>query len=176
MSRVFLCILLICLATPGWASEEAAAPTPQPGFFGRVFGIFHHPAPPAGEKVALRGRKFSLTISLDPLPVKLSEQRQLRVTLILTNRSGNFVHLQFPTTQRVEILVRNSAGKLVTQWSEDQSFANEPSYIAINPGERVEYTESIPTREMVAGQPFTIEGFFPNYDELKTHRTIIPQR
>lgn len=169
--------MLICFAaTPGRASEEAAAPAPQPGFFGRIFGVFHHPSHPAEEKVALRGKKFSLTMSLSPLPVKLSEQRQLRVTLVLTNKSSNFVHLQFPTTQRIEILVRNHAGKLVTQWSEDRSFANEPSYIAINPGERVEYTESIPTREMVAGQQFTIEGFFPNYDELKTHRSIIPER
>jgi hypothetical protein len=128
------------------------------------------------EKISLRGRKFAAALDISPLPLKLSQTRQIKVTLVLTNKSSSFVHLEFPTTQRIEILIRNKAGKLVTQWSEDQSFANEPSYIAINPGERVEYSESISTREMTAGQQYTIEGFFPNYDELRTSKTIVPEQ
>ncbi len=171
-----LAMLFLVLAAPGRAEENAdASPTPKPGFVFRFFGMFHHSKKPA-EKASLRGGQFALALDVAPLPVKLSESRQIRVTLVLTNKSKSFVHLEFPTTQRIEILIRDKAGKLVTQWSEDQSFANEPSYIAINPGERVEYSESVPTREMSAGQPYTLEGFFPNYDDLKTTRTIVPEK
>jgi hypothetical protein len=172
---VFLAAILLIL--PARASEENGTPeaTPQPGFISRFFNIFHHAPKPPVEKISLHGRKFALGLDISPQPLKLSETRQMKVTLVLTNKSANFVHLEFPTTQRIEILIRNKAGKLVTQWSEDQSFANEPSYVAINPGERIEYSESVPTREMAAGQPYTVEGFFPNYDDLKTSKTIVPE-
>lgn len=173
-------LLAAAFAVPpatAYASGENDAPdaTPKPGLVSRFLHIFHHTPKPPSDSVSTHGRRFALTLDISPQPLKLSEARQMRVTLVLTNRSSNFVHLEFPTTQRIEILIRNRAGKLVTQWSEDQSFVNEPSYISINPGERVEYSESVPTREMAAGQPYTIEGFFPNYDDLRTTRTIVPE-
>ena len=177
--RIWLVALgALLLALPVRASEENATPdaTPRPGFVARFFGIFHHPRKTQDDKVSLYGRRFALALDISPMPLKLSESRQMRVTLVLTNKSSNFVHLEFPTTQRIEILIRNKEGKLVTQWSEDQSFVNEPSYISINPGERVEYSESVPTREMSAGQSYVVEGFFPNYDDLRTTKTIVPQQ
>jgi len=170
-----LCAALL-LVLPARATDENGTPeaTPKPGMITRFFNMFHHS--PGPEKVSTHGRKFALALDISPQPLKLSETRQMKVTLVLTNKSANFVHLEFPTTQRIEILVRDKEGKLVTQWSEDQSFTNEPSYIAINPGERVEYSESVPTREMVAGQKYTVEGFFPNYDDLKTSKTVVPEQ
>ena len=115
-------------------------------------------------------------MDVSPLPVKLSEARRLAVTVSLRNKSGKFIHLEFPTTQRIEVLIRNQADKLVTQWSEDQSFSNEASYITINPDERIEYNVSVATRDMTAGQPYTIEGFFPSFDDLKIKKTIVPEK
>ena len=97
--------------------------------------------------------------------------------------NGGFGHLwtsdaqlDFPTSQRIEVLVKNAAGKTVEQWSEDHAFTNELSVETINPGERLEYSANISTRDMAAGQSYTIEAFFPNYDALRTTKAIVPEK
>lgn len=124
----------------------------------------------------MKWKHLLLTMKLEPLPLKLGETRQLKVTLQLTNKSKKFVQLEFPTTQRIEVLVKQKDGKLVEQWSEDQSFSGEPSLVTINPGERLEYAVSVATRDMVAGEPFVIEAFFPNYEALRVEQAITPEK
>ena len=78
--------------------------------------------------------------------------------------------LEFPTSQRVEVLLKSKEGKTIEQWSQDQAFNNEPTLVTINPRERLEYSVNVATRDMVAGETYTVEGFFPNFDALrKTH-------
>jgi hypothetical protein len=125
----------------------------------------------------IRVKDLTLEMHLSPLPLDLSDTRQLKVALLVLNRSRRSVHLEFPTTQRIEILVRDAqTNKLVTQWSEDQSFSNEPAFLTINPGERVEYNATISTRDLAAGRPYTVEVFFPNFDKLRLQQTIVPQK
>ncbi len=164
------------------ASEEQPKP---PGFFSRMFHQIHLPQKPdwlrlphlGGKKSDLgQLKKLALDLQLSPQPLKLSEARQLHAAVVLTNKSKKFVGLEFPTTQRVEVLIRDKMGKLVTQWSEDRTFENAPSYVGLNPGERLEYSASLPTRDLRAGENYTLEGFFPNFDELKARRSIVPQR
>lgn len=119
---------------------------------------------------------LEMEMTLSPDPVKLSETRRIAVSVRITNRSKRLVHLQFPTAQRLEILVRDPAGRVIVQWSEDQYFAQAVSYLAINPGERVEYSEKVPTRELVAGTAYTVEAFLVRHDDLRARKTIVPER
>ena len=97
------------------------------------------------------------------------------VTVTVANESSKkYVHLNFPTSQRIEVLVQDSTGKVVNTWSEDQSFTNDPAAVTVNPGERLEYAVSVATREMTAGQPYLIEASFPNYAELKVQQQVVP--
>lgn len=117
-----------------------------------------------------------MKMTVEPGAPKLGETRQLTVTLRLQNKGKRLVQLDFPTTQRIEVLVRNSAAKMVEQWSEDQAFQNEPGLVAINPGERLEYTATVSTRDFAAGQDYIVEGFFPNYEALRATLKITPVR
>jgi hypothetical protein len=121
-------------------------------------------------------KQLTLTMELDPVPLKVPENRQVKVTLQLANKGKKLVQLEFPTTQRIEVLVRNSSGKMVEQWSEDQSFSNEQTLVAINPNERLEYSVSVSTRDMIPGQGYSIEAFFPNYDQLKAIKSIVAEK
>ena len=169
---VLACLLFCSIAGAATAAED---PTPEkrPGMFSRLLNVFRGSDGKSGQ---LKWKKLLLTMKLEPLPLKLGETRQLKVTLQLTNESKKFVQLEFPTTQRIEVLVKRPDGKLVEQWSEDQSFSSEPSLVTINPGERLEYGVSVATRDMVAGEPFVIEAFFPNYEPLRVEQTIVPER
>ena len=115
-------------------------------------------------------------MTAEPLAPKLGDTRQLTVTLRLENKGKRLVQLDFPTTQRIEVLVRNTAGKLVEQWSEDQAFQNEPGLVAINPRERLEYTATVSTRDFAADQDYIVEGFFPNYENLRATVKVTPVR
>ena len=114
------------------------------------------------------------TISIDPTPLQLSEVRTMKVTLRVTNHGKKLTQLDFPTSQRIEVLVKDATGKRIEQWSEDQAFQNEPSVVTINPAERLEYNASVATRELKAGQAYTVEAFFPNYDQLRASKQITP--
>jgi hypothetical protein len=111
---------------------------------------------------------------VEPIPLKLSEVRTCKVTLQLANRGRKLVQLDFPTSQRIEVLLKHADGKLIERWSEDQAFENEPTLVAINPGERLEYSVNVATRDLKAGQTYTVEGFFPNFERLRASRTVVP--
>jgi hypothetical protein len=125
---------------------------------------------------AVGKNKLMLSMSVEPHPLKLSEARQMKVTMVVANKSSKLVQLEFPTTQRIEVLVRHAGGKLVEQWSEDRTFANEPGIRAINPGERLEYAVTLSTRDLAAGQSYTVEALFPNYESLRLQRTVVPEK
>ena len=168
--RLIALVLLLASVRPLFANEETTPqPTPTPGFFHRALNVFHKDKPKAD-------KKLQLTLSYSPQPVKLSAGKEIQVTLVLTNGTGKFVQLSFPTTQRVEVLLRNEAGKLVTQWSEEQTFTNDPGYVSIDPGEHVQYTVNISGRDLIPGKTYSIEGFFPNYENLRATSNFVPER
>ena len=107
--RTITLLLLLAWVCPLLADEEnTPAATPAPGIFHRIIGVFHKSKDKDAEA---KDKKLELTISFAPDPVKLSQGREIQVTLMLTNRTGKFVQLDFPTTQRFEVLLRNQAGE-----------------------------------------------------------------
>lgn len=120
-------------------------------------------------------RQLTFRMETTPEEVVLSDTRQIKLRLLLENQGKRFTQLRFPTTQRIEILVRDDKDRLVTQWSEDRAYEQVPGFVGINPGERVEYNTTISTRDLQAGRTYKILAFLPNYDELRAEKTITPK-
>lgn len=179
---LLLCAFLapFCLPSAHASEEGAAGDQARPGLFHRMLHPFGHSGEStAGTTPALKGgregwRHLTLTMTLEPQPLRLGVTRQLTVKVQLLNKSKFFAQMEFPTTQRIEVLVKNSSGKMVEQWSEDRAFTDEPGIISINPGERLEYSATLATRDMVPAESYTIEAFFPHYEALRAQRTIVP--
>jgi len=179
-----LCLLPVLLAACSAGSKPGAGGEPKPGFIGRtwrsaakVIPFRGEPKPAVVSKTSsAKFRGLEMKMTAEPLAPKLGDTRQLTVTLRLENKGKRLVQLDFPTTQRIEVLVRNTAGKLVEQWSEDQAFQNEPGLVAINPRERLEYTATVSTRDFAADQDYIVEGFFPNYENLRATVKVTPVR
>ena len=143
---------------------------------------FRHKEKSAAEKPSYAGLKPSsqglvLEMKSAPDPLKLGEVRQINVTMILRNVSKKTVTLKFPTTQIIEILLRDpNSGQVLSQWSTDRSFTSEPRLLIVNPGEHIDYNEPITTRELKAGKPYTLEGYLVGFDkELRATKAILPQ-
>ncbi len=119
-------------------------------------------------------RNLELTLTLDPAHIKLSTTKAMKVGLAVVNKSKAAVQLDFPTTQRIEVLLRKDTSEILSKWSEDQKVEPEQGFLVINPEERLEYSATISTREMKAGQNYFVEAYFPNFPELRSSKPITP--
>lgn len=168
---------------PTPSASAAAGPTAKPmttttmqkrGFFGRVLHPFSSSdvLPKYNDK-RLRGLILNLQVS--PQPVRLSEVRQMEVRLTVTNMASHMIQLDFPTDQRIEIQLLNSADSVLTKWSDNHAIKEKAGTVLINSGEHVEYKETIATRELTPGKVFTAEAFFPKYPELKVRQKFLAE-
>ena len=166
---VFAALFLLAAPLLATAQESAA---PKRGLLGRLLHPFGSSEKiPEYRNPKLRG--LQLIVQLPPEPIKLSEMRQLPVTVRLANRGERAVELSFPTDQRIEILLRDAAGRIVTRWSDNRAFQPTAATVLVNPNEHLEYSETIATRELAPGRVFTVEVTVPAYPELDTQRKSI---
>jgi hypothetical protein len=174
MSRHVGLLLLMIIAIAGGALGQEAGPTATPhrrSWMGRMLHPFSSEPIPQYKDPRLRG--LALDLQITPQTVKLSEVRQLGIKLALTNQSKRPVTLEFPTNQRIEIYLRNSAGDVLTKWSDNHAMTDKPATVLINPQEHVEYNETIATRDLTPNKVFIAEVFFPKYPELRVRQKFL---
>jgi hypothetical protein len=171
--RILLLILMLFMAEGIFGQETAPAPTParRRGWLSRILHPFSPEVVPQYKDPRLRG--LALDLQITPQTVKLSEVRQLAIKVTLTNLSRRPVALDFPTSQRIEIYLKNSAGDILTKWSDNHAIAEKPATILINPQERIEYNETISTRDLTPNKVFIAEVFFPQYPELRIRQKFL---
>ena len=170
-----LVLLVLIVFMAGATVGQDVTPTPTParkrGWMSRILHPFSPNVVPQYKDPRLRG--LSLDLQITPQTVKLSEVRQLSVKVTLANLSKRPVTLDFPTTQRIEIYLTNSGGDVLTKWSENHAIEKKPATILINPSERIEYNETISTRELTPNKVFIAEVFFPQFVELSIRQKFL---
>src|SRR6266700_3544441 len=167
-------LLLLVFAIVGRSLGQEAAPTATPhrrGWLGRILHPFSPEVVPQYKDPRLRG--LALDLQITPQTVKLSEVRQLGIKVTLANLSKRPVTLDFPTNQRIEIYLRNSVGDILTKWSDNHAIVAKPVTILINPQERIEYNETIATRDLTPNKVFIAAVFFAQYPELKLRHKFL---
>ena len=80
--------------------------------------------------------------------------------------------LEFPTSQRLEIVTRNSSGAVIERWSDDRVFQPGEGLVVINPDERIEFQDKVPTRDMRAGASYTVEASLATEPDFAIEQTI----
>jgi len=114
-------------------------------------------------------------VEVSPQPLKLSEVRQLDVKTTLKSDAKSAIMLEFPTDQRIEIILMNSEGKLLTKWSDNHAISEKPATVTINPQEHIEYNEHIATRDLAPNKVFIAEVFFPKYPDLRARQKFLTE-
>jgi hypothetical protein len=171
--RAFLHILIFLVVGGIFAQDAVPTSTParRRGWLSRLLHPFSPETVPQYKDARLRGLTVDLQIT--PQTVKLSEVRQLGIKLTLANVSKRPVTLDFPTNQRIEVYLMSSEGNILTKWSDNHAIAAKPATILINPQERIEYNESIATRDLTPNKVFIAEVFFPQYPELRVRQKFL---
>jgi hypothetical protein len=111
---------------------------------------------------AQRGNGFVVSLDRNYLVcVDPAATDRLAVTMRLTRRSAPAIDLRFPSAQRYDIRMRDAAGRVVYQWSEDEFFAQAAATIYV--ADELEYAQQIPARERagapLAGGYYTVEAW-----------------
>ncbi len=122
-------------------------------------------------------RGLDLEVKASPDPLKLGEVREIAVKLTVRNASKQRVTLKFPTYQILEIALRDvGTGAVVSKWSTDRTFQQDARIVSVNEGERLEYNETITTRELKVGRAYNLEVSFIGYEnELLAKKVLIPE-
>ena len=174
MKRCLVLLALVVFVAETTVGQDVT-PTPTParkrGWLSRMLHPFSPNVVPQYKDPRLNGLALDLQIS--PQTVKLSEVRQLNVKVTLANLGKRPVPLDFHTTQRIEIYLMNSAGDVLTRWSENHAINEKAATVFINPGERIEYNETISTRELTPNKVFIAEVFFPQFLELRIRQKFL---
>ena len=163
---------MIALFAVSNATAQAPSP-PERGFLNRMFHPCASPKKKAPKYQDPRLGGLLLEVQVPAEPIRLSEVRQLRVQAILRNTGTSPVPLDFPTSQRIDIHLLNSAGEVLTRWSENRAFTEEIANLTINPREQIVYNETIATRELQPGRVYSVEVFFPKYPELRARQKFM---
>jgi hypothetical protein len=171
--RIIFLLLMLFMAASIFGQDIAPTPTPsrKRNWLSRILHPFSPEVIPQYKDPRLRG--LALDLQITPQTVKLSEVRQLGVKATLANLSKRPVGLDFPTNQRIEIYLKDSAGVILAKWSDNHAITEKPGTILINPQERIEYSETIATRELTPNKVFIAEVFFPQYPELRIRQKFL---
>src|SRR5207237_10449092 len=129
--HLVLLVLIVFVAGAMVGQDVTPIPTParKLGWLSRILHPFSPNLVPQYKDPRLRG--LALDLQITPQTVKLSEVRQLSVKLTLANLSKRPVGLDFPTSQRIEIYLMNSAGEVLTKWSENHEIVEKPATILV---------------------------------------------
>ena len=171
--RIIFFLLMLFMAEGIFGQDTAPTSTParRRGWLSRILHPFSPEVVPHYKDPRLRG--LALDLQIAPQTVKLSEVRQLGVKVTLANLGKRPAALDFPTNQRIEIYLIDSAGDILAKWSDNHAITEKPVTILINPQERVEYNETIATRELTPNKVFIAEVFFPQYPELRIRQKFL---
>ena len=169
------------VASPAGTAGAVSTPAPMTtttmkkrSFFSRMM----HPFSSSEVLPKYANRKLNgliLNLEVSPQPVRLSEVRQLEVKVNVSNLGDHLVTLEFPTDQRIEVQLINSGDTVLTKWSENHAIKETPGTVLVNPGEHIEYKESIATRDLTPGRVFIAEVFFPKYPELRVRQKFMTE-
>src|SRR6266699_580448 len=143
-------LVLVLFAVIGRTFGQDAGPTATPhrrSWLGRILHPFSPEVVPQYKDPRLRG--LALDLQIAPQTVKLSEVRQLEINL------------------------RNSAGDILTKWSDNHAITQKSATVLINQQEHVEYNETIATRDLTPNKVFVAEAFFPAYPELRIRQKFL---
>jgi len=114
-------------------------------------------------------------LSVQPESPKIGQDRELDVVYSVKNNSRKMTRLEFPTDQRIEILTMDSGGAVVDRWSDDRSFRPREGLVVLNPNERIEFREKVSTRDMRAGETYTIEAKLASDPAFPVVQTVVPR-
>ncbi len=118
--------------------------------------------------------KTTEKLTIEPTKFSLQDRRELDVIYTVRNNTGKIIRFDYGTTQRIDIMTRDASGNVIDRWSEDRAFTPQEGIVILNPKERIEYSEKIPTRDMKPDQTYNVGAEISGYPDYTATKTVTP--
>ena len=141
----------------------------------RIFGSFFRGM---FRSVRIAGQPPMSLVALEVTPgttFLLESRREIGATFAVSNRTRKLMRLDFPSGQRFDLILRDASGTILERWSDDRAFEEREGVVMINPDEKIEYSGSISTRDMKAGEKYLLEGTLSGNPEFTQTVVLDPQ-
>lgn len=141
----------------------------------RVFGKFFRKVK---KSVSFKAKEPPASVAIKVMPgasFSLQDRREISATMIVTNQSKQLTQLVFPTEQRFDFVIKDASGSVLERWSDDRVFEKEEGVLMINPGENVQFSGTLSTREMQPGQAYTLEATVAGNSRFAGYFTLNPR-
>lgn len=122
----------------------------------------------------LRTEQTTEKLQIEPENFSLQDRNEVGVVYTVRNNTGKIIRLDYATTQRIDLETTDGSGKVLEKWSNDRAFEPQEGIVIINPKERIEYRENVPTRDMKAGETYGIKAEVTGYPDYTVIRTVTP--
>lgn len=149
-----------------YAPKPPRPPVPQQ-ILKIVKGVF-------SPKLHKSGGTLPMLLTVEPSQFSIANHPDLSVSLKISNSQRQEIELLYPNDQRLEILVKDSLGNVISRWSQDRVFDALEGFVAINPSEFIVYSEKVSTSAMKSGETYTIEVSLAGQEGYTTSTTVTP--
>ena len=122
----------------------------------------------------LRTEQTTEKLQIEPENFSLQDRSEVGVVYTVRNNTGKIIRLDYETTQRIDLETTDGSGKVLEKWSNDRAFQPQEGIVILNPKERIEYRENVPTRDMKAGESYAIKAEVAGHPDYTVIRTVTP--
>ena len=151
---------------------------------GNRFSIFNGDPKRIQRANAVDASSFEAKLEVFPNPMSLQKAKvvgpnpSIKITFSVRNHAKKTYTLSFPTAQRWDFRILNSAGTVVYTYSDDHEFVQTVGTSMVNQDDKLVYTENVDFNDMVA--PLTpgtykVQAVMANYPEMGAQAQLVVQ-
>jgi hypothetical protein len=151
---------------------------------GNRFSIFNGDPKRIQRANAVDAKSFDTKVDISPSPLSLKAVKavapnpSIKITFSVHNHAKRTYTLSFPTAQRWDFRILNSAGTAVYVYSDNCQFEQSVGSSMVNNDDKLVYTESVDFDDLL--QPlepgtYTIQTVLANYPEMHAQAQLTVQ-
>jgi len=177
------CLYVGCVLAAGWGVASAIDINPSKTTVprsswdtgGNRFSIFNGDPKRIQRANAVDASSFDTKLEVSPNPLSLRSAKaagpnpSIKVTFSIRNHAKKTYTLSFPTAQRWDFRIINSAGAVVYTYSEDHEFIQTVGTSMVNQGDKLAYSESVDFNDITGALTpgtYKIQAVMANYPEM----------
>lgn len=158
----------------------------QPSFWdsgsGSSFSIFNGDPKRIQRANAVDAKSFDAKVDVTPNPLSLAVAKTapmptvLKITFSIHNHAKKTYTLSFPTAQRWDFRILNSAGAPIYTYSDNCMFEQKVGTSMVNNDDKLVYSETVQFTDLnaplVPGS-YTVQGVLANYPDMRATATLV---
>jgi hypothetical protein len=181
----YLCFMLVAVFDAASAIDvnpsKETVPRSSWDTGGNRFSIFNGDPKRIQRANAVDPKSFDTKVEISPNPLSVKTVKtvgpnpSIKITFYVHNHGKKTYTLSFPTAQRWDFRIVNSAGGVVYTYADDHEFVQTVGSSMVNYDDKLVYTESVDFNDMslpLTPGTYTVQAIMANYPEMNAQAQL----